>query len=48
MTTSNFDSSGLPFNDVIVLRSPARQHLINNYLMQLFVDMALCRAGLYD
>lgn len=48
VTTSNFDPAGLPVNDVIVLRSPARQHLVNNYLMQLFVDMALCRAGLYD
>lgn len=48
VTTSNFDPTGLPVNDVIVLRSPARQHLVNNYLMQLFVDMALCRAGLYD
>lgn len=48
VTTSNFDPTGLPVHDVIVLRSPARQHLVNNYLMQLFVDMALCRAGLYD
>lgn len=48
VTTSNFNCRGLPVHDVIVLRSPTRQHLINNYLMQLFVDMALCRAGLYD
>lgn len=48
VTTSNLDPTGLPVHDVIMLRSPARQHLINNYLMQLFVDMALCRAGLYD
>lgn len=48
VTTTNFDWHGAPVHDVIVLRSPARQHLINNYLMQGFVDMALCRAGLYD
>lgn len=50
VTTSNFDpvAAGVPADDVIRLWSPARQHLVNNYLMQLFVDMALCRAGLYD
>lgn len=48
VTTSNYDPVGVPCNDVISLWSPARQHLINNYLMQLFVDMALCRGGLYD
>lgn len=48
VTTNNFDYRDAPVHDVIVLRSPARQHLINNYLMQGFVDMALCRAGLYD
>lgn len=48
VTTTNFDWRDAPVHDIIALRSPARQHLINNYLMQGFVDMALCRAGLYD
>ena len=30
------------------MASPVPQYLINNYLVELFVTMALCRAGLYD
>lgn len=49
LTTNHYPrKQNFPFDDVIRLASPVPQYLINNYLVELFVTMALCRAGLYD
>lgn len=50
VTTPNLDDGGrnLAFHDTIVLAANPRAHLVGNYVIRLFVDMALCRAGLYD
>jgi DNA-binding MurR/RpiR family transcriptional regulator len=47
-TNHNPRKQKFPFDDVVRLASPVPQYLINNYLVELFVTMALCRAGLYD
>lgn len=47
-TTHNPRKQDYPFDHVVRLASPVPQYLINNYLVELFVTMALCRAGLYD
>lgn len=49
LTTNHYPrKQNFLFDDVIRLASPVPQYLINNYLVELFVTMALCRAGLYD
>jgi DNA-binding MurR/RpiR family transcriptional regulator len=47
-TTHNPRKQDYPFDHVVRLASPVPQYLINNYLVEMFVTMALCRAGLYD
>lgn len=48
VTTSDYRRGTDEFDDVVSLKTNATQYLVNNYLVHLFVDMALCRAGLYD
>lgn len=48
VTTTENRLANLPFHDVIVLPTSKDGNLVNNYVLQLFVDMALCRAGYYD